>query len=83
MEKLYCNTCSKMWGFSFYSNTSSNQNFLCFRRIYDIFVGYEVLETVVTLVRHEHMLQVVWKTVETWQEKCVESAARVRALVPR
>ena len=41
-------------------------------------MGYEVLETVVTLVRHEHMLQVVWKTVESWQEECVESAARVK-----
>lgn len=29
-------------------------------------VAHAVLETVVTLVRSEHMLQVVWKAVESW-----------------
>lgn len=29
----------------------------------------EFLETAVTLVRSEHMLQVVWKAVESWQRR--------------
>lgn len=42
--------------------------FLCNRGTYDILWSIQaVLETVVTLVRSEHMLQVVWKAVESWQ----------------
>lgn len=32
-----------------------------------VFGAHAVLETVVILVRSEHMLQVVWKAVESWQ----------------